>query len=231
MVAVIGKGGTATATALAATRTTSTMTMTIPRPSSLTSSSSGASVFAALDQQWRWDGNRVAVVEKVGRTAVDRDERDGATRCDDNDNHPYPFVADVVIIWRLRLRGNGMATAAAGRTGAVDAIVQPWWGGEAKLKFYFSRYLYNRKSTLVADQSQTAFGGNKNPAESGGIRGKYRNSCPAGIPAKNSCNSGKKQEFLRPPPKPHSCEKILRKTQEKINPQESWQERFFWSKK
>ncbi len=37
-----------------------------------------------------------------------------------------------------------------------------------------------------------SFGGNKNPAgiwrnleESGGIRWKYRNSCPAGIPAKN----------------------------------------------
>jgi hypothetical protein len=43
----------------------------------------------------------------------------------------------------------------------------------------------------------------------------------AGIPvlqafsAKKSCERGKKQEFLRPPPKPRSCEKILRKTQEK----------------
>ncbi len=60
------------------------------------------------------DGNRVAVVNKVGRTAVDRDKRDGATRCDDNDNHPYPIVADVVIIWHLRLCGNGMAMAATG---------------------------------------------------------------------------------------------------------------------
>jgi hypothetical protein len=51
--------------------------------------------------------------------------------------------------------------------------------------------------------------------ESRGIRSKYRNSCPAGTPAKNSCESGKKQEFLRPPPKPRSCEKIHRKTQEK----------------
>jgi hypothetical protein len=55
----------------------------------------------------------------------------------------------------------------------------------------------------------------RNPEESGEIRSKYRNSCPTGIPAKNSCDSGKKQEFLRPPPKPRSCEKILRKTQEK----------------
>jgi hypothetical protein len=41
------------------------------------------------------------------------------------------------------------------------------------------------------------------------------NSCPTGIPAKNSCESGEKQEFLRPPPKPHSCAKFLQKTQEK----------------
>jgi hypothetical protein len=41
------------------------------------------------------------------------------------------------------------------------------------------------------------------------------NSCLTGIPVKNSCDSGKKQEFLRPPPKPCSCEKFLRKTQEK----------------
>jgi hypothetical protein len=30
-----------------------------------------------------------------------------------------------------------------------------------------------------------------------------------------SCESGTKQEFLRPPPKPRSCEKFLQKTQEK----------------
>ncbi len=92
----------------------------------------------ALDQRWRWDGNRVAVVDKAGRTAVNRDKCNGATCCDDDDNHPYPVVADVVIIWRLRLHGDGMATAAAGwQQGGkdrdrVDAIVQPWWGGEAK---------------------------------------------------------------------------------------------------
>ncbi len=112
MVAVVGEGGTATATALAATTTTSTMMTTIPRPSLLTSLSSGTSVFVMLDQQRRWDSNGVAVVNKAGRTAVDRDKRDGATCYDDN--HPYPIVTDVVIIWRLRLCGNGMATAAAG---------------------------------------------------------------------------------------------------------------------
>ncbi len=90
-----------------------TMTATIPCLSSLTSLSSGAIVFAALDQQQQWDGNGVAVVDKAGRTAVDRDKRDGATRCDNNDNHPYLVVADVVIVWRLCLRGDGMMTAAA----------------------------------------------------------------------------------------------------------------------
>jgi hypothetical protein len=55
----------------------------------------------------------------------------------------------------------------------------------------------------------------RNPEESGGIHCKCRNSCSAGISAKKSCESSKKQEFLRPPPKPRSCEKFLRKTQEK----------------
>jgi hypothetical protein len=62
---------------------------------------------------------------------------------------------------------------------------------------------------------QESGGIRRNPEESGGIRSKYRNSCPAGIPAKKSFESGKKQEFLRPPPKPRSCEKFLWKTQEK----------------
>ncbi len=114
MVAVVGEGGTATATALAAMMTTSTMTTTIPCPSSLMSSPLGASVFAALDQQQRWDGGGVVVVNKAGRTAVDRDERDGATCCNDDNNHPYPIVADIVIIWHLCLCGNGMMAAAAG---------------------------------------------------------------------------------------------------------------------
>jgi hypothetical protein len=55
----------------------------------------------------------------------------------------------------------------------------------------------------------------KNLEESGGISCKRRNSCPSGIPANKSYESGKKQEFLRPPPKPSSCEKFLQKTQKK----------------
>ncbi len=108
------KGGMATSMALAATTTTFTMMTTIPRPSLLMSSSSGAIVFAVLEQQWRWDGDGVAVVDKAGRTAVNRDKRNGATCCNDDNNHPYPVVANVLIVWRLRLCGDGVTTAAAG---------------------------------------------------------------------------------------------------------------------
>ncbi len=81
------------------------------------------------------------VVNKAGRTAVDRDKRDGATRCNDNNNHPYPVVADVVIIWHLRLCGDGMATAAAGRQrGGKDRGSGRSHGGEGKL---------NKSSILV----------------------------------------------------------------------------------
>ncbi len=47
--------------------------------------------------------------------AVNRDKRNGTTYSDDNDNHPYPVVANVVIVWRLCLRSDGMTAAAAGR--------------------------------------------------------------------------------------------------------------------
>ncbi len=115
MVAVVGKGGMATVTVLAATTMTLTMTMTIPCLLLLTSLSSSVFVFAALDQQRRWDGNGVAVADKAGRTAVDRDEHDGATCCNDNDNHLYLVFVDVVIVWRLCLHSNGMTTAAVGQ--------------------------------------------------------------------------------------------------------------------
>ncbi len=94
----------------------------------------------ALDQQRRWDGNGVAAVDKAGKTAVDRDKCNGASCCNNNNNHPYPIAADVIIIWHLCLCGNGMTMAVAGRqrggkdrgSGRHSAIVQPWWGGEAK---------------------------------------------------------------------------------------------------
>jgi len=34
-----------------------------------------------------------------------------------------------------------------------------------------------------------------NPPDSGGIRSKYRNSCPPGIPAKKSCKLGKNRNY------------------------------------
>ena len=57
--------------------------------------------------------------------------------------------------------------------------------------------------------AHTAFGENRNLEESGGIWCKYRNSCPAGIPVKNSFKKEKKQEFLATSPKTRSCEKFL----------------------
>ena len=80
-------------------------------------------------------GRRQGSGRQQGSEDGDRDKRDGATCCNNDDNHPYPVVADVVIIWRLYLCGDGMTTAAAGqqqggKEGAVDAMVQLWWGGE-----------------------------------------------------------------------------------------------------
>jgi hypothetical protein len=52
------------------------------------------------------------------------------------------------------------------------------------------------------------------PEVSGEFWGKYRNSCPTGIPAKNSRDS-KKTGIPATSPQPRSCEKFLRKTQKK----------------
>ena len=70
-------------------------------------------------------------------------------------------------------------------------------------------------------------GENRNPEESRWIQCKYRNSCPTGIPVKNSCESKKKQEILRPLKKKVPVEHSSGKHRKKRNPQESWQERFF----
>jgi hypothetical protein len=40
------------------------------------------------------------------------------------------------------------------------------------------RILLNKEPSLVAGLSQTAFGGNRNTQESGGVLSKYRNFCP-----------------------------------------------------
>ena len=69
--------------------------------------------------------------------------------------------------------------------------------------------------SLLATNDLGGAGILRNPQESSEIWSKYRNSFQPGIPAKNSSKIEKKQEFLRPPPKPRSSEKFLRKTQEK----------------
>jgi hypothetical protein len=68
--------------------------------------------------------------------------------------------------------------------------------------------------SLVAGLSPTVFGGNRNPPESSGILSKYRNSCPQEFLRKIPVKS-EKNGIPVTPPKTHSCEKFLRKTQEK----------------
>jgi hypothetical protein len=52
--------------------------------------------------------------------------------------------------------------------------------------------LLNKEPSLVAGLSQTAFGGNRNPPDSGGILSKYRNSCPQEFLQKIPVKSKKK---------------------------------------
>jgi hypothetical protein len=77
--------------------------------------------------------------------------------------------------------------------------------GERLKKVYFSPYFTYQRAFFSRWPSQTAIGGIRNleessgiwrnPPDSEGIRSKYRNSCPAGIPAKIPVKA-KKQEFL-----------------------------------
>ena len=69
--------------------------------------------------------------------------------------------------------------------------------------------LLNKEPSLVAGLSRSAFGGNRNPEESGGMPSKNKNSCPTEFSAKKSCDGVQKQKFLQPPPKQHSCDKLL----------------------
>jgi hypothetical protein len=71
----------------------------------------------------------------------------------------------------------------------------------------------------------------RNPPDSGGILSKFRNSCPAGIPAKKSCKNEKKTGIPATPPKPHSCEKILRKRRKKKKSSGILSGTFFWAQK
>ncbi len=99
------------------------------------------------------------------------------------------------------------------RMGAADTMVKSCSGERLKMSILV-QILLNKEPSSVTGQSQQHFA-EQESGGIGGIRGKYRNSRPTGIPAKNSCKNGKKQEFLRPPPNPRSSEKFLRKTQEK----------------
>jgi hypothetical protein len=96
--------------------------------------------------------------------------------------------------------------------------------GERLKRSILVHILLNKEPSLVAGQSQQLLAGTgilRNPEESRGFRGKERNFCPTRIPAKNSCDSRKKTGIPATSPKPRSCKKFLRKTQEKRDPQES----------
>jgi len=102
--------------------------------------------------------------------------------------------------------------------------------GERLKRSILVHILLNKEPSLIAGQSQQLLAG------TGILRNPEDSRVNTGIPVP--------QEFLRKipvktkktgipatSPKPRSCEKFLQKTQEKRNPQESWQERFFGSKK
>ena len=120
--------------------------------------------------------------------------------------------------------------------GAADTMIKYCSGGRLK-RSILVHILLNKEPSLVAGLSQTAFGGNKNPAESGGIRRNPKESrVNTGIPVlqeflqKNPVKN-KKQEFQRPPPKPCSCEKILQKMQGKKESSGILAGMVFWVKK
>jgi hypothetical protein len=61
--------------------------------------------------------------------------------------------------------------------------------GERLKRSILVHILLNKEPSLVAGQSQQLLVGTG--ILPGGFRGKNRNSCPTGIPAKNSCKNGK----------------------------------------
>jgi hypothetical protein len=70
--------------------------------------------------------------------------------------------------------------------------------GERLKRSTLVQILLNKDPPLVAGLSQTAFGGNRNPEESGGILCKYRNSGPTGIPVKNLVRAAENRNFQDP---------------------------------
>jgi len=104
--------------------------------------------------------------------------------------------------------------------------------GERLKRSILVHILLNKEPSLVAGQCQQLLAGTgilQNPEDSGVTTGIP--ALPTGIPAKNSCKNGKNQEFLRPPPKPRSCEKYLWKTQEKKNSSGILSGTVFWLQK
>jgi len=88
--------------------------------------------------------------------------------------------------------------------------------GERLKRSILVHILLNKEPSFVAGQSQQLFAG------TGILRIPEESRVKTGIPVPQEFlrkipvkTKKKQQEFLRPPPKPRSCEKFLRKTQEK----------------
>jgi hypothetical protein len=67
--------------------------------------------------------------------------------------------------------------------------------GERLKKVYFSPYFLNKEPSLVAGLARQQLAGTgiwRNPPDFRGIRSKYRNSCPVGIPEKKSVKAKEK---------------------------------------
>jgi hypothetical protein len=99
------------------------------------------------------------------------------------------------------------------RTGAADTMVKSC-SGERLKRSILVNILLNKEPSLVAGLSQQLFCGDRNPQESRGFWGKYRNSFPQEFLQKIPVTV-KKTGILATFPKPRSCEKFLRKTQGK----------------
>jgi hypothetical protein len=94
--------------------------------------------------------------------------------------------------------------------------------------FQLFSLLFNKETSLVAGLARQQLAGTGILPDSGGILIKYRNSCPQEflrkIPVKR-----KKTGIPVAPPKTHSCEKFLRKTQEKKKSSEILSGTVFWT--
>jgi hypothetical protein len=91
--------------------------------------------------------------------------------------------------------------------------------------------LLNKEPSLVAGLARQQLAGTGILLDSGGILIKYRDSCPQEFLQKIPVKSDKKNGIPVTPPKTHSCEKFLRKMQEKKKSSGILSGTVFWTQK